>query len=110
MRLWECWGSILLFRVSPVGNEKGAATRLIIVNRDITDRKHAEERLAHNAFHDPLTNLPNRALFIDRVRHGLTLANRHTNYRFAVLFLDIDEFKVLNDSLGRAAGDDLLIG
>ena len=101
---------VLESTVGTVGNAKGATTRLVIVNRDITDHKCAEERLAHNAFHDSLTNLPNRALFIDRVRHGLTLANRHSNYRFAVLFLDIDEFKVLNDSLGRAAGDELLIG
>ena len=100
---------ILESTASAIRNEKGETTRLVIVNRDITERKRAEEMLAHDAFHDRLTNLPNRALFVDRVRHALALANRHVNYRFAVLFIDIDEFKVLNDSLGHAAGDELLI-
>jgi diguanylate cyclase (GGDEF)-like protein/PAS domain S-box-containing protein len=85
------------------------AARLVIVNRDITDRKRAEEMLAHNAFHDSLTNLPNRALFIDRLQHAMLLARRHSGYQFAILFIDIDEFKVLNDSLGHAHGDELLI-
>jgi PAS domain S-box-containing protein len=100
---------ILESTASAIRNVKGETARLVIVNRDITDRKRAEQTLAHNAFHDGLTNLPNRALFIDRVQHALAMANRHANYRFAVLFIDIDEFKVLNDSLGHAAGDELLI-
>lgn len=89
-------------------NGQGAA-RLVIVNRDITDRKRAEEMLAHSAFHDSLTNLPNRALFLDRLQHAMTLARRHMGYKFAVLFIDVDEFKVLNDSLGHAHGDKLLV-
>jgi PAS domain S-box-containing protein len=100
---------ILESTASPIQNANGELERLVIVNRDITDRKRAEEMLEHRALHDLLTELPNRALFVDRLQHSLIRARRHSDYKFVVLFIDIDGFKVLNDSLGHSAGDELLI-
>ena len=76
--------------------------------RDVSERKRLEEQLTHQAFHDPLTGLANRALFRDRVSHALALAQRQSN-PITVLFLDLDDFKRVNDSLGHAEGDRLLI-
>src|SRR6266496_6332653 len=100
---------VLESTASPVRDKRGQIERLVIVNRDITDRRQVEDKLAHNALHDGLTNLPNRALFTDRLERALIRARRHSDYKFAVLFIDVDEFKVVNDSLGHSAGDDLLI-
>ncbi|MCC6381592.1 MAG: diguanylate cyclase [Dehalococcoidia bacterium] len=75
---------------------------------DITDRKHFEEELTRQAFFDSLTGLPNRNLFIDRLEHGLGAANRR-HEQIAVMFLDLDGFKAVNDRLGHAAGDELLL-
>jgi diguanylate cyclase (GGDEF)-like protein/PAS domain S-box-containing protein len=80
-----------------------------VVARDVTRRKQVEEKLIHDAFHDGLTGLPNRALFMDHLRLAVGRAARPTKYLFAVLFLDLDRFKNVNDSLGHTVGDQLLV-
>jgi diguanylate cyclase (GGDEF)-like protein/PAS domain S-box-containing protein len=83
-------------------------TRAVVAHENVTERHMAEERLRHDSVHDALTGLPNRALFYDRVDRCVARAQRRPDYKFAVLFLDLDRFKVINDSLGHAAGDHML--
>jgi diguanylate cyclase (GGDEF)-like protein/PAS domain S-box-containing protein len=81
----------------------------VLTIRDVTEQRKLEEELKHQAFHDALTGLPNRALFANLAAHGLALARR-TGTTAAVLFIDLDDFKIVNDTMGHAIGDELLSG
>ncbi len=94
--------------INVIRDEKGERTNYIGVSTDVTLIKEAEEKLNQLAYYDPLTGLPNRMLFSDRVERGIASARRQ-GYRFAVLYLDLDRFKHVNDSLGHVAGDTLLV-
>ncbi|HZC84865.1 MAG TPA: EAL domain-containing protein [Rubrobacter sp.] len=91
-----------------LGKRPGRPVRVVGTVQDITERKALERQLEHQALHDPLTDLPNRLLFMDRLEHALA-RTEHREESIAVLFLDLDNFKLINDSFGHAIGDELLL-
>lgn len=99
----------MLVRATAVTDEAGQPARMVGSHADVTARKNAELQLMHVALHDTLTSLPNRAYFMDHVDAVLRRSRTPQGTRFAVLFIDLDRFKVVNDSLGHATGDELLV-
>ncbi len=98
----------MLSRGAGIRDARGKMTRMAGSQSDISERKAVEERLRHDALHDELTGLPNRAFFSDLLHRALGRSDRNRTYAFGVLFLDVDRFKVINDSLGHVLGDELL--
>ncbi|MFZ1140592.1 MAG: EAL domain-containing protein [Candidatus Sulfotelmatobacter sp.] len=93
---------------STIRDAKGEVAKLVIVNRDITERKRAEAQLEHNLFHDPLTGLANRRLFLDRLQNSFVRARRNSGRPHSLLLANVDHFKVFNETMGTAAGDQIL--
>ena len=100
---------VLESSATAIKNEQGDVEKLVIVNRDITERKRAEEKVEHNSFRDSLTGLPNRHLFLDRLQHSLARAQRDPHHQFAILLLDIDHFKQFNQAMGHSEGDKVVL-
>ena len=102
------WERTWLTTKVPIHDASGEVRRVLSASLDITDRKAAEARLAYLALHDPLTDLPNRTLFHDRLAQELRHADRHGT-GVAVMCVDLDGFKEINDAYGHAGGDRLLV-
>jgi diguanylate cyclase (GGDEF)-like protein len=99
----------VLSSASLVRDEEGKPRHLVFQVQNISDRKQAEDQIRYAAFHDGLTGLPNRTLLSDRMSMAVERTKRSSNYNFAVLFIDLDRFKVVNDTMGHEMGDKLLI-
>ena len=99
----------MLSRGLAVRDAEGQARRIAGSQTDVSSRRHAEKRLLHASLHDPLTGLPNRSYFMERLATAVHNTRKQPNYLFALLFLDVDRFKVVNDSLGHLVGDELLV-
>jgi PAS domain S-box-containing protein len=100
---------VLESTANAIRNRKGQVAQLVIVNRDITERKRMEQQLEHEASHDALTGLPNRSLFVDRLQSAIDHAKRYPEFKFAVLFIDIQGLRIFNETMGIAVVDQLII-
>lgn len=91
-----------------VHDASGKVSKVVVVSRDVTERKKIEEKLRHLSYHDMLTGLPNRILFSDRLTQAIAVARRDKKHALALMFMDLDNFKEINDTFGHAAGDRVL--
>jgi PAS domain S-box-containing protein len=99
---------VLESTASPIRNARGEVEKLVIVNRDITERKRGDEKLARSASYDALTELPNRAHFMEHLRRTFDYGKSTPGYNYAVLFIDVDDFKKINDTMGHVIGDQVI--